>query len=91
MKKLHNNKLHCKTAIFKRLVCMLLAVCMLVAMLPVGVSAEDSVSNAETLDFVLVLDCSGTMNQNDPNGLALTAYKMFVDMLPVDNARIGVV
>ena len=69
----------------------LLAVCMLVAMLPVGVSAEGSVSNAETLDFVLVLDCSGTMNQNDPNGLALTACKMFVDMLPVDNARIGVV
>lgn len=75
----------------KRFAYLLLAVCLLVTMLPLAAAAEETAQEAETLDFVLVLDCSGTMDSNDPTGLALTACKLFVDMLPVENARIAAV
>ena len=44
------------------------------------------------VDFVLVLDCSGSMNKNDPQGLTREAAKTFVNMLPEDqNVRLSVV
>jgi hypothetical protein len=44
-----------------------------------------------TIDFVLVLDNSGTMAKSDPEGLTVSAAKMFIDMLPHKNARVAVV
>ena len=43
------------------------------------------------VDFVLVLDNSGTMAKSDPEGLTVSAAKMFIDMLPHKNARVAVV
>ena len=54
-------------------------------------AAETSEDDASGIDFVLVLDGSGTMAKSDPKGLTVEAAKMFVDMLPNKNARIAVV
>lgn len=43
------------------------------------------------VDFVLVMDCSKSMDATDPDNLSISAAKMFVDMLPVENTRIAVV
>jgi len=43
-----------------------------------------------TVDFILVLDCSGSLRQTDPHYLCSTACKMFLDMVPLENARIGI-
>lgn len=74
-----------------RFVYILLVVCLLVAMMPISTVAADNAPEEVPVDFVLVLDCSGTMDKNDPEKLALTACKTFVDSLPMDNARIAVV
>ena len=55
---------------------------------PAAESSEDDVSG---IDFVLVLDGSGTMAKSDPKGLTVEAARMFVDMLPNKNARVAVV
>ena len=47
--------------------------------------------NDSTIDFVLVLDNSGTMARSDPDGLTTAAAMMFIDMLPTKNARVAVV
>ena len=52
------------------------------------VTASEDDSN---IDFVLVLDNSGTMARSDPGGLTVDAAKMFIDMLPMKNARVAVV
>lgn len=36
-------------------------------------------------DFVLVLDCSGSMNKNDPGHLTQEAAEKFIDLLPVEH------
>ena len=51
---------------------------------------QDSEENG-IVDFVLVLDCSGSLNVTDPSHLCATACKMFVDMVPLENARISVI
>ena len=53
--------------------------------------AASAVNDESTVDFVLVLDCSGTMEQSDPGKLTVAAAKMFVDMLPHKNARVAIV
>lgn len=45
----------------------------------------------ETVDFVLVLDCSGSLKQTDPYYLCATACKMFLDMVPLENARVAII
>lgn len=44
-----------------------------------------------TVDFVLVLDCSGSMNSSDAEMMSVEAAKLFVDLVPIENARIGIV
>lgn len=70
----------------KRICCLLLLVCMLASMTPVSAAEEKTV-----VDYVLVLDCSGTMLRNDPHHLAATACNMFVDMIPIQDARVSVI
>lgn len=72
----------------KKLACLLMALCLVMTLLPVGVSASEDV---ETTDFVLILDCSGSMAKNDKKGLAADACKKFMDLLPIENARIAVI
>lgn len=72
--------------IMKKIACLLLAVCLLVSVVPAASAEEKTV-----VDFVLVLDCSGTMLKNDPNQLAATACKSFVDLIPIQDARVSVI
>lgn len=70
----------------KRICCLLLLVCLLVSAVPVRAAEEKTV-----VDYVLVLDCSGTMLKNDPNHLAASACNLFIDMLPIQDSRIAVI
>lgn len=50
-----------------------------------------AIQNDTPVDFVLVLDCSGSLSASDEQRLSVSAAKMFVDMLPAENARLAVV
>ncbi|MDO4322285.1 MAG: vWA domain-containing protein [Lachnospiraceae bacterium] len=65
--------------------------CLLLCLLRIPAAAESAKTDETPVDFVLVLDCSGSMNSTDPNKLTTSAAKMFVDMLPAENARLSVV
>ena len=47
----------------------------------------DAVNDEPPVDFVLVLDCSDSMPENDPEGLTKTAAQLFIDLLPTDIQR----
>lgn len=53
-------------------------------------SGEKPLEGNATVDFVLVLDCSGSLAQTDPYYLCSTACEMFLDMVPLENARISI-
>ena len=72
-----------------RIWCVLLTVCVLLSMLPIGTMAAET-EEKECTDFVLVLDCSGSLTGNDRE-LAISACRMFVDLIPVENARVSVI
>lgn len=45
----------------------------------------------KTVNFVLVMDESSTMKTSDRYGYCQSAISMFVDLLPVENANVGVI
>lgn len=55
------------------------------------VGAESTDEDDSVMDFVLVLDCSGSMRASDQDNLVMNAAKMFADMLPVEDARLAVI
>lgn len=58
----------------------------------VPVRADEGEIDETPVDFVLVIDCSGTMPANDPNKLVAAGTKMFIDLLPEGRAcRLGIV
>ena len=46
---------------------------------------------SSNVDFVLVLDCSGSMIDNDPDKLTIQAAKYLISQLPVENSRLAVI
>ena len=62
---------------------------LMVMILAVGRTARAD-TKPDTVDFLVVLDCTGTMANSDPKYLSTAAVQMFVDILPIENARIGV-
>lgn len=44
-----------------------------------------------TIDFVLVMDCTGSLANSDPLKLGVEAAKLFVETLPVSNVRVSVI
>ena len=78
---------------WRRLLCLTLAALVLASCLTMTAFAADPQDSEENgiVDFVLVLDCSGSLNVTDPSHLCATACKMFVDMVPLENARISVI
>jgi len=74
-----------------RLLCLTLVLVLCLAILPTPTRAAEENTTNPTTDFVLVLDCSGSLEQSDPELLCLDACNMFVDMLPLENARISVI
>ncbi len=72
-----------------RLICSLLVVLMLLSVVPItGVSALEK---DESVDFVIVLDCSASLFYHDRERLCLNACESFMDQLPVQDARVGVI
>lgn len=78
----------------KRWASLLLALMLVVSLLPAWAQAEegaDPSADESRVDFVLVLDCSGSMRDRDPYRKSVEACKMFMDMMPVANIRVSVV
>lgn len=72
-----------------RIASLLLALCLMMSVLPLPAQAEEAEN--QTIDFVLLIDYSQTMNQNDREGLAVEACKMFLDLIPIVDARVSVI
>ncbi|OWA35381.1 hypothetical protein B9G55_12095 [Saccharibacillus sp. O16] len=53
--------------------------------------AAAEASGSTSVDAVLVLDASHSMNESDPGGISAEAMKMFIDMLPQAGSRVGIV
>ena len=58
------------------LLALLLCILNLLPVYPVTVQAAQS--NDTPIDFVLILDCSGSMEKSDEENLSVSAAKMFV-------------
>lgn len=71
-----------------RLGSVLIALCLMMTLLPVTAQASEE---RENVDFVLLIDYSNTMDSNDPKGRAVEACQMFLDMIPIEDARVSVI
>ena len=81
-----------QTSLVRKLVSLVLGIFLFIisAVPAYSVKAEPAALN-DTVDFVLVIDCSSSLTRTDPKKLTLEAAKKFVDMLPVNNTRLAVV
>ena len=78
---------------FRYFVLFLLAVLMLLgsgATLAEG-NDEQKSDQPDAVHFVLVLDCTGSMDKADAEGMSVAAAELFVDVLPMDNATVSVI
>lgn len=72
----------------KKLLIFVSSLVMVLAMLPLqNLKAAEN----QELDIVMVLDQSGSMETNDPNGLMKEAANMLVEMMPARLSRAGVI
>lgn len=75
-----------------RWLCLAMVLALCLSLIPGAAATESQLGDpTKTTDFVLVLDCSGSLWESDPNLLCLEACSMFVDMIPVENARVSIV
>ncbi|NGZ78029.1 vWA domain-containing protein [Saccharibacillus alkalitolerans] len=49
------------------------------------------VGSPSAIDAVLVLDASHSMEESDPEGVSAEAMRLFIDMLPEEGSRVGIV
>ena len=76
----------------KRIVLFAIIMALMLGMLTVSAAADDAGAYEEMPDnFVILLDCSRSLETNDPQNLCLQACKNFVDKLPSQNAKVSVV
>lgn len=76
--------------VYKTLVVLLLIIALMIPVFAVD-GNEHVFEENSTVDFVLLIDCSTSMPITDKHHLCGTACKMFIDMLPLENARVAVV
>lgn len=74
-----------------KVICAVLVLGMFLSVFPAPTQAQASENEAETVDFMLVVDASKSLFKSDPEKMALAACKMFIDMIPFENARVGVI
>lgn len=71
-----------------------LVLCLLIAITTVmtnqSVATAEETESKETIDYILILDCTVRAVDADAEGIRKAAAKMFVDLIPVDNARVAV-
>lgn len=53
--------------------------------------AEQDAEQSDQVHFVLIIDCTGSMDKADAEGMSEAAAELFVDMLPMDNATVSVI
>ena len=59
---------------------------------PVWGAEKDSTREDTTpVDIIFLLDCSGTMTENDPKGWTAEATKNFVETMGSENTRLGII
>ena len=78
-----------KTKQITQIVVSMLLVLTMVFMPMKMILAADAQSSSTPTQFVLVLDCSGSMEESDVNGLSPKAAKMFVDMMAKEKGLEG--
>ena len=67
----------------KRIMLFAIVMALMLGMLTVSAAADDAGAYEEMPDnFVILLDCSRSLETNDPQNLCLQACKNFVDKLP---------
>lgn len=71
-----------------KVVCFVLTVFLL---LPTTAAFADEQLESTPADFVILLDCSWSLNVNDPSNLCIHACKNFIDKLPTQDARVSVI
>ncbi len=52
---------------------------------------EQVVEQPDKVHFVLVVDCTGSMDKADAEGMSVAAAELFVDLLPMDNATVSII
>lgn len=76
----------------KRIMLFAIIMALMLGMLTVSAAADDAGAYEEMPDnFEILLDCSRSLETNDPQNLCLQACKNFVDKLPSQNAKVSVV
>lgn len=53
--------------------------------------AQEISSINKGLDVIFIVDSSGSMKSNDPNGIAMDMVKAFIDTVHIENIRVGFV
>lgn len=66
---------------------LVLAICIGFAPMPTHAATNEG----ETVDYVLVVDVSGSTDYSDRGRICLEACRMFVNIMPFENARVGVI
>ena len=70
-------------SLYKTLIMILAVVLTVVCLVPIApVYAQGEEVDDTPRDFVLLLDCSGSMNENDRDHLTMQAAQKFIDLLP---------
>lgn len=70
----------------------LMILCLFLWMLsPSSVYAQEFVSQENGLDVTFVVDCSGSMRSNDPEGIGKEMVKAFIDTVHIQDIRVGYV
>ena len=74
----------------KRLIIFVAALMLTVSAVLMPVAGVEAEENKE-LDLIMVLDQSGSMQTNDPNGMMKEAANMLTAMMPAKTSRVGVI
>lgn len=64
---------------------------MLILTLVCSTVIKTNAAEVQLTDVVMVLDQSGSMKSNDPNGMMKEAANMLIEMMPSNTGRIGVI
>jgi len=77
---------------FRYIILLLLAVLMLLGSGATLAAGEDKQADEQrdTVHFVLIIDCTGSMDKADAEGMSVAAAELFVDMLPMDNVTVSI-
>lgn len=74
---------------WKKALLLVLVLVLCISLLPV--TAEAGSGQEAPMDFVLVVDTSGSTRDTDANKICEEAVRMFVNMVPFENARVAVI